>query len=360
MEIRAGRDQAEPDIIRAGSDTKGVRSGIPGVPTIPAIPDPDSRVCTIVYGKPDTSAGAGGEEDRGAGNRHIGAIIVALEGGVTMTKVAEKQAGELSSDLATLTAEINAYKRVAGEAVFEIGRRLKYVKENDLVHGQFGEWLESVGIDWNVANRMMKIVTELDSNSDTYQNIGWQVLYLIATLPPEERTKPHKVPSTGETKTVEDMTIRELREVKAALKAEEKARKEAEERTEAIRDTLEAIRQQPPKTQYVPDPRVSDRLKRYEARYGDIDGIVTDRISNHTEVDGAAAQFADDVQTFLLNYAHLTTFKASFTGISDEAYENYVTSLDALKEFINGMQRVLDGAPRGKAEVIDINDVRVM
>ncbi|MCZ4149604.1 hypothetical protein BZG21_34900, partial [Escherichia coli] len=35
----------------------------------------------------------------------------------------------LSSDLPTLTAEINAYKRVAGEAIFEIGKRLKSVRD---------------------------------------------------------------------------------------------------------------------------------------------------------------------------------------------------------------------------------------
>ncbi|QHZ49913.1 DUF3102 domain-containing protein [Paenibacillus larvae] len=278
-----------------------------------------------------------------------------------MTKVAEKQTGELSSDLATLTAEINAYKRVAGEAIFEIGRRLRKVKEEKLAEKQGEGWLkwcESLEFTRQTADKFIQAFEQFGDVRDV-AHIQMGKVFEMIQLPynidrQEFIENPHTIPSTGQTKAVEDMTVRELREVKAALKAEEKARKEADERTEAIRDTLEAIRQQPPKTQYVPDPRVSDRLKRYEARYGDIDGIVTDRISNHTEVDGAAAQFADDVQTFLLNYAHLTTFKASFTGISDEAYENYVTSLDALKEFINGMQRVLDGTPKGKAEVIDI------
>ncbi|MEV2696733.1 hypothetical protein ABNC92_10800 [Paenibacillus larvae] len=87
MEIRAGLDQTESYIIRAGSDAEGIRSGIPGVPAISAVPDPDGRVCIIVYGKPDTPAGAGGgEEDRRATNGHIGAIIVALEGGVDNDK----------------------------------------------------------------------------------------------------------------------------------------------------------------------------------------------------------------------------------------------------------------------------------
>ncbi|CAM4528033.1 hypothetical protein [Paenibacillus xylanexedens] len=38
----------------------------------------------------------------------------------------------LSSDLSTLIAEINAYKRVDGEAIFEIGKRLKSVRDAKL------------------------------------------------------------------------------------------------------------------------------------------------------------------------------------------------------------------------------------
>ncbi|WP_010494973.1 DUF3102 domain-containing protein [Paenibacillus elgii] len=281
----------------------------------------------------------------------------------------------LSTDIHVITAEINAYKRIAGEAIFEIGRRLKHVKENDLAHGQWERWCrEQIEMDPSEARKFMRVVEQLgDTNRCTYTEMGLRALYEIATLPPEERERPHTVPSTGATKTVDEMTVRELREVKAALKAEreradraEAAVTEAEDETALLRETLESIREQPPRIEYqtqtvhVPDPALSDRLKRYEARYGDIDGVVTERISNHTEVDGAAAHFAEDVQTFLMNYAHLTTFKAAFTGLSDAAYDEYKTSLDALKQFVNGMQRVLDGTPRGRAEVIDIADYRAL
>lgn len=92
---------------------------------------------------------------------------------------------------------------------------MKWVKENDLIHGEFGNWLESIDMSNSQANRFMKVVSELDSSKFlTTRNIGVEALYYIATLPEDERDKEHKIPSTGETKTVNEMTVRELREVK--------------------------------------------------------------------------------------------------------------------------------------------------
>ena len=122
----------------------------------------------------------------------------------------------LSSDINVLSAEINSYKQIAGQSIWEIGRRLNYVKENDLAHGEFGAWLEEIEINHSTANKFMKIVKELPySYSST--NIGWKALSLIATLPEEERTQEH-VTSKGETKTPDQMTVRELSELKKQLK----------------------------------------------------------------------------------------------------------------------------------------------
>lgn len=126
----------------------------------------------------------------------------------------------LSSDINVITAEINSYKQIAGQSIWEIGRRLNYVKENDLAHGEFGEWLETVGINHPEANRMMKVAKEIPYSS-TLTNLGTTALYLITTLPEEERTKEHAT-SKGETKTPDEMTVRELQELKKQLKAKDK------------------------------------------------------------------------------------------------------------------------------------------
>lgn len=127
---------------------------------------------------------------------------------------------QLSKDINILTAEINSYKQIAGQSIWEIGRRLNYVKENDLTHGEFITWVNSLGMDRTEAFRFMKVANELP-NVDTWQHLGNRALYLVATLPEEERTQPHET-AKGETKTPDEMTVRELQELKKQLKAKDK------------------------------------------------------------------------------------------------------------------------------------------
>ena len=127
---------------------------------------------------------------------------------------------ELSTDLNVITAEINSFKQIAGQSIWEIGRRLNYVKEHDLAHGQFIEWVNSIGFDRTEAYRFMKVANELP-NVETLQHLGTTALYLITQIPEEEREKEHTT-SKGETKTVDEMTVRELQELKKQLKEKEK------------------------------------------------------------------------------------------------------------------------------------------
>ena len=132
----------------------------------------------------------------------------------------------LSDNLVQIELEIQHHKQIAGQSIWEIGRRLNHVKENDLVHGQFMEWLKKIEFSQKVANQFMKVAKELP-NSATSQNLGINALYLIATLPEEEKQEQIEKIEQGDTPTV-----RELQEVKRELKLKDQA-------LEAVKGELE-------------------------------------------------------------------------------------------------------------------------
>lgn len=154
----------------------------------------------------------------------------------------------LSDDLKVIELEINHHKNIAGQSIWEIGRRLNHVKENDLAHGQFIDWLSSIQIEHTAAKRMMKVANELP-NSATLHHLGESALYIIATLPEEERTKK-QVTEKGEIKTPDEMTVRELQSLKKQLKEQsEQHQRQLAQKDEVINKTYEQLEkaQQEPK-----------------------------------------------------------------------------------------------------------------
>lgn len=118
----------------------------------------------------------------------------------------------LSSNLTQIESEIREEKENVGKSFWEIGRRLNHVKENDLAHGQFIEWLKAIDIERTLAHRMMKVAKELP-NVATLQHLGDTALYLLSTLPEEEKQKQIDRIENGD-----NPTVRELQEVKRQLK----------------------------------------------------------------------------------------------------------------------------------------------
>lgn len=97
------------------------------------------------------------------------------------------------------------YKQIAGHAIFEIGRRLKHVKENDLVHGEWLKWLDSIQINPRHAQQFIQIFDEYGENAKSISYLGFTKLLHIAQLPEsidrqEFINQKHIIPSTGEQK----------------------------------------------------------------------------------------------------------------------------------------------------------------
>jgi hypothetical protein len=281
---------------------------------------------------------------------------------------------QLSNDINVITAEINTYQRLAGEAIFEIGRRLKRVKYNPKLYGlpegidkegnaivsrgAWGEFLLNVSIDINVAGRFIKIVNELEDNSwPATINLGLDALYLIATMPEEQREQTHTVPSTGETKAVTEMTRRELREVKKALKESEKHRELAERDAQILRDTLESIEYKAPeieiRTEYVEvtDESSEEKLRKYEEMFGDISIYEQGprRVSNRTEVMSSIQMFSHDTRNLLKKYAYFEQYSREIREMPDGVRQELKSTLGAINNFVVDM-----------AEAIGINNGNII
>ncbi|MGU7966353.1 DUF3102 domain-containing protein [Streptococcus suis] len=114
----------------------------------------------------------------------------------------------LSNNLAQIELEINHHKQIAGQSIWEIGRRLNHVKEHDLAHGQFMAWYQGLGLDKDFVSKSMKIAKELP-NFETLRNLGTTALHLIATLPAEEQQAQLSRIEQGDSPTV--MELRHLK-----------------------------------------------------------------------------------------------------------------------------------------------------
>lgn len=149
---------------------------------------------------------------------------------------------QLSNDLITIETEIKSYQNIAGQSIFEIGRRLKHVKENDLVHGEWSKWLKSVNFNDSQARKFIKVSDEFQKRSMS-NTLGVEALYQIATLPEPERTKEHTT-SNGETKTPDEMTVRELRELKKQLKQRDEQNAKLQSQVEQAQHSEEIAKKQ--------------------------------------------------------------------------------------------------------------------
>lgn len=276
---------------------------------------------------------------------------------------------ELSKDINILTAEINTYKQIAGEAIFEIGKRLKFVKENQLVYGEWESWLKAVDIPPRTARALISAYKQFGNRqTSTVLSLPVGKIFEMLSLPESiDRAdfvnKPHLIPTTGAEKTVDEMTVRELREVKKALKEAERQRELAEKDAQILRDTIESIEDKEPevqvRTEYVEvkDQTAEEKLRKYEEFFGDISIYEhgARRVSNRTEVMSSIQMFSHDTRNLLKKYAYFEQYSREIREMPDGVKQEFKSALEAINNFVVDMAESvgINGSDIIDAEIIE-------
>ncbi|OUB45329.1 hypothetical protein BK741_21255 [Bacillus thuringiensis serovar iberica] len=242
----------------------------------------------------------------------------------------------LSDDINVITAEINSYKQIVGQSFFEIGRRLKHVKENDLVHGDFLKWVESLDIHPRVAQRMMRVASDPHLNTTAWSHLGLRVLYDITTISPEEREQTHAIPSTGEEKTVYEMSTREIAEVKKALKEKDKLlqqeterRKRAEQEATQARKSEQLTRKQLAELEQQ-EPQIVERevVKEVEIVPDNLLNIIDELKDENTELKDTADFYKQKADALSKDVDDIKLEESSMNYIANKNVHNLIAYMD--------------------------------
>ena len=246
----------------------------------------------------------------------------------------------LSNNLSQIELEISHHKQIAGQSIWEIGRRLNHVKENDLTHGEFMEWLNKINLKRSEANRMMKVAKELP-NYPTLGNLGTTALHLIATLPEEEKQEQIQRIEDGDTPTV-----RELQEVKKKLKLSRQANELLRGENEALRaskvEVRETIKEIVPddyratqelnKRLLVKNQELSDSMKAMEERSEFINNKLNEMMSQRAEADKKSAQYDELTRAIEESQGQLNSVQKQIS-----AYKNITSLLQKGNDFLASM-----------------------
>ena len=246
----------------------------------------------------------------------------------------------LSNNLSQIELEISHHKQIAGQSIWEIGRRLNHVKENDLVHGQFMKWLEKMEISQTVANQFMKVAKELP-NSVTSQNLGINVLYLLASLPKEAREEQIQRIEDGESPTV-----RQLRDVTKKLKLSQQANQLLKDENEALKaskvEVKEIIKEVVPddygatrelnKRLLVKNQELSDSMQAMKERSDFITNKLNEMMAQRAEADKKSAQYDELTRAIEESQGQLNNVQKQIS-----AYKNITSLLQKGNDFLASM-----------------------
>ena len=197
----------------------------------------------------------------------------------------------LSNNLSQIELEISHHKQIAGQSIWEIGRRLNHVKENDLAHGQFMNWLRKVEIDHTSAKRMMKIANELP-NSATLHHLGATALYLIASLPEEEQKNQINRLEQGDSLTVRELQTIKKKYSKALGRIAELEASEPQPK-EVVKEVIKEVKVTPPDYQEAIQ-KARESTARFEA-YAERNAFLEQQLNQMSEQRDKANKY-DDIE----------------------------------------------------------------
>lgn len=242
----------------------------------------------------------------------------------------------LSNNLSQIELEISHHKQIAGQSIWEIGRRLNHVKENDLAHGKFMEWLSKINLNWSEANRMMKIAKELP-NYSTLSNLGSTALYLIATLPDEDKEEQIQRIEDGD-----NPTVRELKEVKKKLNLIKLANKRLQAENERIKSSKVKVKEVIPddykatqdlnKQLLEKNKELSKTVKAMEERSEFIEKQLADTLAQREEVDKKSSQYDELTRAIEESQGQLNSVQKQIS-----AYKNITSLLQNGNDFLASM-----------------------
>ena len=246
----------------------------------------------------------------------------------------------LSNNLSQIELEISHHKQIAGQSIWEIGRRLNHVKENDLAHGQFLEWLTKMNIERTEAHRMMKVAEELP-NVATLQHLGTTALHLIATLPEEDKKEQIQRIEDGDTPTV-----RELQEVKRKLKLSQQANELLRNENEKIKSSKVEVKetikevilddykatQDLNKQLLEKNKELSKTVKAMEERSEFIEKQLAETLAQREEVDKKSAQYDELTRAIEESQGQLNSVQKQIS-----AYKNITSLLQKGNDFLASM-----------------------
>ena len=269
-----------------------------------------------------------------------------------------------TQEIERLRTEILIYKDQAATNIIEIGHRLIQAKEL-MPHGEWGKWLEErVDFSQSTAVKFMKVAKEF-SNSESVTNLGTKKLFLLLDLPPDEREEftqqPQQLPS-GETKTVQQMSTRELQE---AIKARKSAEQEAKKANEQVDDLLTENKRLNKELSKTPEPKtevevipdyIQKRLLQLETQNKGLEGQVKSLLispeKERMALESKASMFTGRINLFLRDMGGLAYIGQEVISSTSYTRQEYERSLTQLEKWCREMRMSLSEL-REKPQIID-------